>query len=270
MENKFYPFDRITHRNETQHLDISVVFPVFNEGDIVESILRDWNQALIEMGLDYELIVINDGSSDGTGRVLDKLRREMPQLRVIHQLNTGHGQAIRRGYLMARGQFVLQCDLNGRYEPEDFSRLWESREPHKMVIAQRTHRLDSFSRRLFSKSLKRLTQWICGIHLHDPNVPFRLMRREPLFYFLNKLPQEWQATNLALSVFITKEFPNQIAEIKIPFRKRSLGKTSTSLYDLFNLGCEYFGELFRLRKLLKLKETRLELTQLNQAQMESY
>jgi glycosyltransferase involved in cell wall biosynthesis len=270
MENKFYPFDRIAHRNETQHLDISVVFPVFNEGDIVESVLRDWNQALIEMGLDYELIVINDGSLDGTGRVLDRLRREMAQLRVIHQLNTGHGQAIRRGYLMARGQFVLQCDLNGRYEPEDFSRLWEARENHKIVIAQRTHRLDSFSRRLFSKSLRKFTQVICGVDLQDPNVPFRLIRREQLLFFLNKLPQGWQSTNLALSIFVSKEFPSQISEVKIPFRKRALGKTSTSLYDLFNLGCEYLSELFRLRKLLKPKGTGFKLPKLNQPQTEAY
>ena len=251
MEPQYYPFDRIQYRNAPQHLDVSIVFPVYNEGDIVEPVLRDWHQHLIEMGLDYELIVINDGSSDGTGRVLDKLRREIPQLRIIHKLNTGHGQAIRRGYGMAKGQFVLQSDLNGRYEPEDFSLLWEARENQKLVIGHRTHRLDNFSRRIFARALRIFTRWICKTDFHDPNVPFRLIRREQLGFFLKILPQDWQSTNLALTVFFNLEFPKQITEVKIPFRKRELGKTSTSLYDLFNLGCEYLSELFRLKKIIK-------------------
>ncbi len=258
MENQHYPFDRISYRTGPQHIDISIVLPVFNEGDIVESVIRDWNQSLIEMGVEYELIVINDGSSDGTGRVLDKLRREIAQLRVIHQLNTGHGQAIRRGYSMARGQFILQCDLNGRYEPEDLPRLWEHRENNKMVIAHRTHRLDSFSRRFFSNALKTLTRWICKVDLNDPNVPFRLIRQEQLHYFLKMLPADWKSTNLALSVFVAKEFPGKITEVKIPFRKRQLGKSSTSLYELFNLGCEYFRELFQFRRIMKGAAGKLE------------
>lgn len=265
MENQFYPFDRIHFRNGSQNLDVSIVFPVYNEGDIVEAVLRDWNQHLIEMGLDYELIVINDGSLDGTGRTLDKLRREIPQLRIIHQLNTGHGQAIRRGYSMAKGQYVLQCDLNGRYEPEDFSRLWENRSHQKLVIGHRTHRLDSFSRRFFSSTLKTFTRLICGVDFQDPNVPFRLIRREQLEFFLKLLPQGWKSTNLALTIFIAKEFPNQVVEVKIPFRKRELGKSTTTLYDLFNLGCEYLSELFAFKKILKGHPTHLGVSVSQQA-----
>lgn len=251
MENRYYPFDRITDRSEKSPVDISIVMPVFNEGNIVETVLLDWNQNLIEMGLNYEIIVINDGSLDGTGRVLDKLRRELPQLRVIHQLNTGHSQAIRRGYSLARGQYILQCDLNGRYEPEDFARLWEVKANHRMVVAHRTHRLDSFPRRLFSSVLRRLTHWIGGVNLQDPNVPFRLFKKEPVTNFLRTLPPGWRYVNLALSIYISKETPQRIIEVKIPFRKRSLGKSSTSTYDLINLSFECFGELLTLKKLLK-------------------
>jgi len=251
MEKQYYPFNRISSRTENTSLDVSIVMPVLNEGDIVESVLLDWNQSLIEMGLNYEIIVINDGSLDGTGRVLDKLRREIPQLRVVHQLNTGHSQAVRRGYSLARGQYILQCDLNGRYEPEDFSRLWEAKDHHRMIIAHRTHRLDSFARRSLSNLLRKFTGWVCGVKLQDPNVPFRLFKREPLLPFIKLLPPDWKSTNLALSVYVGKQTPQYICEVKIPFRKRALGKSSTSLYELINLGCEYLRELFGLRKLLK-------------------
>lgn len=252
MENNTqYPFDRVRPQSEKSSLDLSVVMPVFNEGDIVEPVLTEWHKALTEMGLSFELIVINDGSLDGTGRVLDKLRRDWTHLRVIHQLNTGHSQAIFRGYGLARGKYIFQCDLNGRYEPEDFSRLWESRGINRLVIAHRTHRLDSFPRRLFSSTLRKVTEWICGVKLQDPNVPARLFQREPLIPFLKLLPPGWKSTNLALSVYVSKETPQLISEIKIPFRKRTLVKSSTSLYDLMNLGFEYLSELMVLRKLLK-------------------
>ncbi len=261
MENPHYPFDRISYRSENTTVDLSVVMPVFNESSIVESVLHEWNQTLIENKLTYEIIVTNDGSLDGTGRVLDKLRREIPQLRVIHQLNTGHSQAIRRGYSMARGEYILQCDLNGRYEPEDFVRLWDCKANHRLVIAHRTHRLDSFPRRVFSSSLKKLTRWIFGVQLQDPNVPFRLFKREPLVEFLRILPPEWKSTNLALSIYVSKETPQRIIEVKIPFRKRALGKSSTTLYDLINLGFEFLGELLTLRRILKTAPDRISALQ---------
>lgn len=257
MENRYYPFDRISSRTDKPTLDVSIVMPVYNEGDIVEEVLLDWNQGMIEMGLNYEIIVINDGSLDGTGRVLDKLRREIPQLRIIHQLNTGHSQAIRRGYSLARGQYILQCDLNGRYEPDDFARLWEAKANHRMVVAHRTHRLDSFPRRLFSSVLKKLTQTIFGVKLQDPNVPFRLFKKEPLADFIKLLPQNWRYLNLALSIYVGTATPQRIVEVRIPFRKRTLGKSSTSTYDLINLSFECFGELLTLRKILKAHQSSL-------------
>jgi dolichol-phosphate mannosyltransferase len=259
METSHYLFQRVTSRQEQNPLDLSMVMPVFNEGDIVEAVLKDWDKHLTEMGLSYELIVINDGSLDGTGRVLDKLRREMGQLRIIHQLNTGHGQAVRRGYSMARGEYILQCDLNGRYEPDDFTQLWELRGSQRMILGHRTHRLDSFPRRCLSSLLKRLSFWITGVELQDPNVPFRLFKREPLMKFLRILPEGWRSTNLALSIYVSRETPQLISEVKIPFRQRTLGPSSTTLYDLWNLGFEYLGELFALRKLLKSAPDRIAL-----------
>ena len=263
MENQQYPFDRVSSTSKNVTIDCSIVMPVFNEAGIVELTVRDWNRHLLEMGLEYELIIINDGSSDGTGRVLDRLRREIPQIRVIHQLNTGHSQAIRRGYSLARGQYILQCDLNGRYEPEDFTHLWEAKGKHKLVLANRTHRLDSLPRRILSSGLRQMTSLICGVTLNDPNVPFRLCETETVQKFLPLLPLGWKSTNLAISISVARELPQMICEVKIPFRKRAMGKSSTSLYVLTNLAFEYFTELLTLRNLLK--STRKKLTFLSPA-----
>src|SRR5581483_9301809 len=108
-----------------------------NEAAHLEETLRAWETELNEQIKDFELLVINDGSKDGSGRLLDRLRKEMKNLRVIHQLNLGYERAIRRGYEASRGQYIAQVDLNGLYEPSDFLKLWENRRDQKLVLGKR-------------------------------------------------------------------------------------------------------------------------------------
>jgi dolichol-phosphate mannosyltransferase len=232
-----------------ESLELSVVIPVHNEGDLIEGILRDWSTALSEAGINFEIIIINDGSMDGTGRTLDKLRREMSQLRVIHQLNCGHGRAIRRGYELARGRYILQMDGNGCYETIDFARLWEERGPGKLVLAHRTHRLDRLPRRALSQVLRRFAEFLFSVELNDPNAPFRLIHRDSLAPLLKQLPQGWEATNYCMSLLMKRELPGSVVEIKVPYRKRQRGQMQTSFVDFLFLGWHVAGELVRFRRL---------------------
>ena len=77
-----------------RHPELSVVVPCFNESNLIEGVLRQWIEMLVGEQIDFEMVVVNDGSSDGTGRILDNLRGEFAQVRVIHQLNFGHGRAV--------------------------------------------------------------------------------------------------------------------------------------------------------------------------------
>ncbi|MEZ4751713.1 MAG: glycosyltransferase family 2 protein [Bdellovibrionota bacterium] len=135
------------------------------------------------------LVIVNDGSNDGTGRSLDGLRREHSEIRVVHQLHIGHGRAVRRGYETARGRYVLQVDSSGRYDPSDFLRMWRTRDQFHLILGQRTHRLDSWPRRTANAGLRTVLRWLFGIRLSDPNVPFRLYSRVALISYLKTLPQ---------------------------------------------------------------------------------
>src|SRR5262249_8248265 len=103
----------------TQRTELSVVMPCFNESPTIETTLREWESYFSELTPSFEIIVVNDGSKDGTGRILDRLRKEMKNLRVIHQLNLGHGRAARRGYEAARGKYVLELDCDGSAGPDE-------------------------------------------------------------------------------------------------------------------------------------------------------
>lgn len=241
--------------NPMEHpIELSVVLPCFNEHPHIEGILLSWLGELRQKQLSFEIIVINDGSLDGSGRVLDKLRRDNPELRVVHQLNSGSTRACRRGYEMARGRYVLVASANGRCEPTDFAPLWEQRQRYDLVLGRRTHRLDGFRNRALSGFLRNLASKLFGVSLEEPAIPFRLFRRRLTIDLLPWVPLEWVSFHFALSILLAIQSPDRVTEVKIPYRHRLERKAPSRRTGLFSLGFSYLTESLALKlKLLKFR-----------------
>lgn len=240
------PLARQTPSRSTA-VELSVIMPCFNESELIEPFLRQWWEALEKQLISFEIIVINDGSTDGTGRILDRLRRELRGVRVIHQLNAGHDRAVRRGYELARGDYIFQVDPNGRYEVSDFFRFWELREQRVLVVAHRTHCLDSLFRRVLSHLLRFVSKLLFRTQLKDPNAPFRLLRRDLLQWYLSKIQPGSNAINLSLAVWIEKDFPNAVSQVAIPFRQRASGQRHCALLKFVGLWGTLLNDLIQLR-----------------------
>ncbi|NBT57509.1 glycosyltransferase family 2 protein [bacterium] len=223
-------------------LQLSVVVPCFNENPHIESILEGWLQELRDQRLSFEIIAINDGSLDGTGRVLDKLRKENPEIRVVHQLNTGSAKAYRRGYELARGQYVLSISANGRCEPSDFQLLWNQKTGSSLVIARRTHRLDGFFSRKFTSFLSLLARRLFKLNVEEPGIGFRLFLREPVIPLLKDIPKEWHSFHWSSSVLVATHSPNGISEVKVPYRHRLERKSPFRRTSLFKSGWYHLRE----------------------------
>jgi polyisoprenyl-phosphate glycosyltransferase len=235
-------------------LELSIVVPCYNESEHLETFLKEWAEALTTEIPSFELIVINDGSTDGSGRILDRLRKEMKFLRVIHQLNAGHDRAVRRGYELARGRYVLQVDANGCFEPSDFLRMWSMRASHPLVIAQRTHRIEKFPWPFFALMLRKFIHWFFGVQLHDPNVPFRLFLKQAALPHLEHLPKHLTSVNLWLGVLMTRENPALVVQVPVPFRRRPGTSSRFRPGTLLGTSLHLFFELVSLR--LTLRSTR--------------
>lgn len=228
-------------------LELSVVVPCFNENPHIEGILAEWIEELREKSIPFEIIVINDGSLDGSGRVLDKMRKEHPELRIVHQLNMGSTRACRRGFEIARGRFVLIVSANGRCEPTDFNLFWSQRENHDLVIGRRTHRLDGFTSKRFTDFVKWTSRKLFGLPFQEPSLAYRLIRKPSATSFSSWIPIEWTSFHLALTVLLWKQAPDRVAEIKIPYRHRLERKSPFHRTGFISLSFTYLRESILLK-----------------------
>lgn len=228
-------------------VDLSVVVACYNESDGLEALLRDWNRVLEDEVGSFELIAVNDGSTDGTGKLLDRLRKEIPHIKVIHQLNSGPSEAFRRGIESARGTYILQLEASGRYEPSDFMSLWSKRRHFDLVLAQRTHRLDSVPRLFMSGLLKLMVRILFGMPFQDPNVPFRLFRREAAAACYGGLKGHWECGSLALGILMYRADRSGVTEVQVPSRRRQGGLFRTSAWSTFFCGIQVASELIQLK-----------------------
>ncbi|MFT4178486.1 MAG: glycosyltransferase family 2 protein [Thermomonas sp.] len=139
----------------TEHPVISVVVPVFNEQDNIAPLVHEITAALRGC-IAFEILCVDDGSTDATPTALEALKRDVPELRVIrHLTNAGQSTAIRTGAGLARGEWIATLDGDGQNDPADIPRLWAQRlrspPDVRLFAGWRTQRKDSGSKRLASK-----------------------------------------------------------------------------------------------------------------------
>ncbi|MDX2161893.1 MAG: glycosyltransferase family 2 protein [bacterium] len=160
---------------------LTLFFPVYNE---VESIRPMTEKALRVLGAvysDYEILIIDDGSSDGSQTIADELAAQYPQVRVIHHDgNKGYGQALRTGFMKASKDIVAYTDCD---EPADLKLFVDAMthiETHDMVIGYRLNRWEGVRRFAYSKIYNTLVRVLFGVRVRDINFSFKLIRREAL------------------------------------------------------------------------------------------
>ena len=154
----------------SSQVDLSVIAPVYNEVENVDELVSQIVSTLRPTGLSFEIILIDDGSSDGTTERLAELARRVPELRcIVFRRNFGQSAAMTAGFQHSRGRVVVSMDADLQNDPADIPKLVAKlREGHDLVSGWRKSRKDPFfSRRLPSVLANRLISWATGVRLHD-------------------------------------------------------------------------------------------------------
>jgi len=236
---------------------LAIVMPSYNEADCIETVLRAWLKVLDKVpGF---IVVVNDGSKDETGEILDRFAGAEPRLKVVHQANAGHGAAVLRAYREALGlgaTYVFQTDSDDQFKPEDFWRLWERRELSPFVTGFRQARSDAFHRLIITRIVVMLNLFLFGVKLKDSNIPFRLMHADFLKALLQILPAEIFAPNIFLTVLAAKA-GSRLFELPITHEERKTGHVSIIRWKLVKICFRCAGELYRFRRSLSSQRAEL-------------
>jgi len=235
-----------------KELDLVVVIPAYNEEACIRQVVSNWISGISNIipNDHFKLLIINDGSKDQTGSILDELSGEFPNLITKHQLNGGHGNAIYNGYQMAvemNPAFVFQTDSDDQFDPKDFHLFWEKRNDSNFVLGYREVRHDDPFRLLITRILKLSLLFIYGTYIHDANIPFRLIKTDYLKKLLNALPRQIPfAPNIFLAV-LAKKAGQHLFDIPVLHKERETGEVSIRHMKLLQVCWQSFKELARFR-----------------------
>jgi glycosyltransferase involved in cell wall biosynthesis len=159
----------------------SVVIPVFNEEDNLVALHAELTRVLLSLEGDYEILFIDDGSSDGSFRVLEGLHDQDPHVRVVQfRRNFGQTAAFAAGFDYAAGELIVTMDADGQNDPADIPSLLEKMQSgdFDVVIGWRTNRREPILRRLLSKTANRLISRSTNVMVHDRGCSLKIFDRE--------------------------------------------------------------------------------------------
>jgi glycosyltransferase involved in cell wall biosynthesis len=163
-----------------RRVGLSVFFPAYNDAGTIASLVIRAVQVASRLTPDFEVIVVNDGSQDATGSIIDELARTYPQVRPIHHpRNRGYGGALRTGFAAATKDLVAYTDGDAQYDPSELEVLWNRLTADAdMVNGYKISRSDPLHRIIIGRIYHHTVKLMFRLRVRDVDCDFRLMRRE--------------------------------------------------------------------------------------------
>ena len=159
---------------------LTVFFPAYNDAGTIASLVITSVKVAATLTDDFEVIVINDGSKDDTGRILDELARLYPdRVRIVHhEVNRGYGGALRTGFATASKDLVFYTDGDAQYDPAEMTVLWHTlTDDVDWVNGWKISRSDPLHRIIIGRLYHHMVKFLFGLKVRDVDCDFRLMRR---------------------------------------------------------------------------------------------
>lgn len=230
-----------------------IVIPAYNEEANIANVIKDWYPVVEKIGGGSKLVVIDDGSKDGTYGIMEKMAAKLPAFEPVTKANQGHGATVLYGYhyaLDAGADYVFQTDSDGQTLPAEFWQFWDARKKYAMVIGHRKGRQDGVSRIFVTKTLKLVCRVCFHVTVADANTPFRLMEAKALGENLGLVPEDFNLSNVILSVIYAKK-KQPVLYLPITFRPRQGGVNSINLKKIFKIGRQALYDFWTINKAFK-------------------
>ena len=227
-----------------------IVMPAYNEEANIGAVIEQWYPVVEQVGGKSRLVILNDGSRDDTYKKIQEYEKKYPRLTGIDKENEGHGATILRGYrfaIDAGADYIFQTDSDGQTLPEEFWQFWRKRRVCGLLIGYRKGRKDGISRIFVTRVLRLVLFAVFHTWIKDANTPYRLMRAAQLNKVLNDIPENFNLSNVLMTV-IYKKRNLGVYYIPITFRPRQGGKNSLNMKRIAKMGWKAWKDFLKLRK----------------------
>lgn len=222
---------------------LSVFFPVFNEEGNIKDTVEKASNILDNLKIEYEIIVVNDGSTDKTGAIANTLTKENSRVKVIHHpKNLGYGEALKSGFYNAKYDTIVYTDGDGQFDFSEVTRFLDKIKDHDLVIGYRIKRRDPFFRILFKKGWRLSLLVFFGLTLKDVDCGFKMVRKSVLENIPHLQSSRGAMINAELAIK-AKKYGFKVAQVGVTHYPRLSGKPTganmkvilKSFLDLFKL-----------------------------------
>ncbi|MSU74066.1 glycosyltransferase [Candidatus Kaiserbacteria bacterium] len=222
---------------------ISIVIPVYNEKDSVAALHAELLAVLREVGKPFEIIFVDDGSTDGTVAELQKLK---PIHLIAFTRNFGKSQALQAGFREAKGKYIFTMDGDLQDDPKEIPRFLAMAKEgdFDLICGWKQRRLDSFAKRIVSKIANAITRFFTGTRVHDMNCGFKLYRKE----VVATLDLYGDMHRYIPALLATHGF--HIAELPIVHRERKFGVSKYGNFRRFSKSFFDFVTLLLIRRFI--------------------
>jgi glycosyltransferase involved in cell wall biosynthesis len=220
---------------------LSIFFPCYNEASNVATMIDQAVQVGNEYGIDYEVVVVDDGSSDDSVKIVQGYSKKNPRVKLVqHEKNLGYGAALRTGLLNVSKDLVFLTDGDNQFRIAEIDKLFSKIDSCDVVVGYRISRQDKAHRRLNGFLWTKLTKLLFGLPIRDVDCAFKLFRKRALEGIVPKSDHLLIHAELLARI---KKRGFKIQEIGVTHYPRAAGKaTATGVGRILKT----FGELFSL------------------------
>jgi len=209
---------------------ISLIMPAFNESAGISEAIAEAHESLAGLGYEFEILVVDDGSSDATAAIVADLSATWNRVRLLaHSRNLGYGAALRTGFLAARYDLVAFTDADRQFFLDDLEELVNLTEDSEVVVGRRLDRKDPWRRRFLSKGYNLLARTFLGTGIQDVDCAMKVFRKEALEYLLPETNGFFVNTEM---ISRARRFGWNVAEVGVRHRPRTSGTSTVSMLDV--------------------------------------
>jgi glycosyltransferase involved in cell wall biosynthesis len=197
-------------------VDVSILIPAFREEEAIHDVVLAVHEVMSSRDESYQVVVIDDGSDDGTAELARTAGAEVIQ----HAYNIGNGAAIKTGIRAARGSTLVMMDGDGQHDPVDIPPMLEMMDTYHMVVGARTKDSDTDRHRDFGNAIyNRLASYVCGRKIEDLTSGFRVVKTDIAREFLHLLPNTYSYPSTITLAVVRSGYQLAYHPIRVARRK---------------------------------------------------